>query len=324
MKSFKQYITEVERYESEGSPPGLPGLTPGDVETLTNSPIEYPDLYGPNGIPWEPDYWDDKEKFQKWWKGRNAFEDEISIWRWFMRHFGRAPAWLAPLLITQETGHGADDIPTYPAGDPPWHGSHPDNDWDNPPPGWFRVPQGPFSPWHYRYFPPPSVGGPWRWNGETGIWEKVPGDFVGPPETYETPQGINPGQLYPKPPDFSEDSRENRPTTPTTPTVEPFDNIPWQQPGWQAPPGWIDPPSWPPPPNWNPPSGFGWQQFPWFAVPGAPSWMRPPGGAWPPPPTWSPINPNKPTYRNPTMIPGVGRPYNNPYTPGRDPNWLIS
>ncbi len=312
MLTFKKYLTEVERFEHGGNGTEVPQVSgqvdPDTVQSFSDMLEPYEDRYN-------------------LWKKQYPFADEWDFFRWILKYLPKGAPWLTPFFLTQETGQDADDVgESEPPGNPPWHGSNPDNGWNNPPPGWFRVPGG--SQYDFRYVPEPPFGGPWRWNEDFGRWEKVPDDFVGPPEDYETPEGIIPGQLYPRPYpppnpwDIGPPSYQPY-VRPSAPTVQPFDIIPWQQPGWQAPPGWVDPPSWPPPPNWNPPPGFGWHDFPWFAVPGAPSWMRPPGGIWPPPPSWVPINPNNKPFLNPTINPGIGEPYREPFRPYRNPNWLV-
>ncbi len=119
MKSFKQYITEVERYEDDDSSWVLdildllvPGTIGGGIGTILTSP----------------------------------------------------------------TTLGRDDQPEiFPFGNPPWHNTHPNNRWDNPPPGWYRIPSG-FNDWKFRFVPKPK-NGTFTWNPDGGYWQEI----VGPP-----------------------------------------------------------------------------------------------------------------------------------------------
>jgi hypothetical protein len=64
---------------------------------------------------------------------------------------------------------------------PPWHITHPDNGFDNPPPGWYRQGEG-----QWLFTPMPTDGGNYKWNPSNGTWKEI----EGPPSPYADPDYI--------------------------------------------------------------------------------------------------------------------------------------
>lgn len=132
MKSFKQYITEVERYADEGW---------GDW--LADLPLEFLEL-----IP-------------------------------------RVGGTISTVLTMPSDLARDDQPPAYPPWNPPWHDTHPNNNWDNPPPGWQRVKNVPhYHPDYFKFrFTPRPKNGTFEWipsggPGGGGYWQEI----VGPPK----------------------------------------------------------------------------------------------------------------------------------------------
>ena len=175
MKSFRQYITEVERYADDG------GFFDGILQDLPFDTLE--------ALP---------GKFGGWGGGAAGF------------------------LLTNPTQLGNPTWPPQPPfGNPPWHSTNPDNDWDNPPPGWKRV-GGPNNPYQFEYVPYPQDGYTYQWNPSNGTWKRM----EGPPAPWQSdeegeyvPGVYNPYAPEPLPPGFSWENFPN--------LVPPDPNVPF-------------------------------------------------------------------------------------------------
>ena len=140
MKSFKQYISEVQRYEYDGDWAEMIPELLYDLGVGPAGPIfAFPETLGDSTIP-------------------------VKL------------PWTNPNI-------------------PPWHITHPNNGFNNPPPGWSR--QGD----EWQFTPMPTGGGNYVWNPSNGTWKEI----VGPPSPYGDPNYIpyTPGSYPEIPDDFS-------------------------------------------------------------------------------------------------------------------------
>ena len=136
---------------------------------------------------------------------------------------GRFGGWVGgaagfPLSIPTQLGNPTWP-PLLPIGNPPWHGTHPDNNWDNPPPGWKRV-GNPNRPYQFEYVPYPQDGYTYQWNPSNGTWKRM----EGPPAPWQSPEDYVPGLYNPYAPEPlpSDFSWENYPSI-----LPPDPNIPF-------------------------------------------------------------------------------------------------